>query len=92
VYRLLQAPRDEEAEEEEDEASLIAQAEALVDLERLNGVETRFPTSTLRVEESNYDNNSDYDNDDNGDDTNAGDEMQAYQMDVDEFRRSFGER
>lgn len=70
-----QAKREEEAEEG-DEASLIAQADALADLERLNGVETRFPISTVRVEEGDYDNSSDYDNDDGGDDGNAGDEMQ----------------
>ena len=46
----------------------------------------------LRVEKSDYDNGSDYDNDDDGGDANTGDEIQPYQMDVDGFRRCFGER
>ena len=79
---------EEQEEEEEDEDSLIAQAEALADLERLNGVEPSIPISTLRVEESDTDNDSD---EDEGHESNAPDERQPHQMDVDEFRRYFGE-
>ena len=39
--------RDGQEEVEEDEASLIAQAEALADLERLNGVEPGMLISSL---------------------------------------------
>jgi hypothetical protein len=82
--------QDGSNDHEEDEASLLAQAEALADLERLNGVEPSLPISTLRVEESDDDNGSDESEDD--DDSGAPDRNQPYQMDVDEFRRYFGER
>ena len=74
-------------EEEEDESSLIAQAEALADIERLNGVEPSIPISTLRIENSN--DISSYGGDEN--DVDASDKRQPYQMDVDEVRRYFGE-
>jgi hypothetical protein len=76
---------------EENEASLLAQAEALADLERFNGFEPSIPTSTLRVEESDDDGDSDED-EEGGDDSDALTEKQPYQMNVDEFRRYFGER
>lgn len=76
-------------EEEEDEASLMAQAEALADLERLNGVQSSIPISVLRLEESNDDTSSE---DDDGDNSDTPAASQPYQMDVDAFRRYFGER
>jgi hypothetical protein len=75
-------------QEEEDEASLMAQAEALADLERLNGVQSSIPISALRVE-SDDDTSSEVDESDNSDTPDA---SQPYQMDVDAFRRYFGER
>ena len=79
---------EKQEEEEEDEDSLIAQSEALADLERLNGVEPSIPISTLRMEKSDTDDDSDEDEDHN---SNPPDEWQSCQMDVDEFRRYFGE-
>ncbi len=79
---------EDEAEEEEDEASLLAQAEALADLERLNGVEPSIPISTFRDQDSDNEGDS---NDEEGDDANQPEEKQPYEMDVDEFRRYFGE-
>ena len=84
---------DDQEEVEEDEASFIAQAEALADLERLNGVEPSIPISSLRLHGSEQGSSSDGDNDyGQDDDDGAPDERQLFEMDVDEFRRFFGER
>lgn len=81
----------EEDKAEENEDSLLAQAEALADLERLNGFEPSIPISILRVEESDDGGDSDED-EEGGDDSDVSAEKQPYQMSVDEFRRYFGER
>ena len=78
----------DDQEEEEDEASLLAQAEALADLERLNGLEPSIPISTLREQDSDNEIDS---CDEDADDEEQPEERQPYQMDVDEFRRYFGE-
>jgi hypothetical protein len=79
----------DQEEDEEDEASLMAQAEALADLERLNDIEPSIPISALRVEKR--DDNISLDTD-QVDDADASDATQPYQMDVDGFRRYFGEQ
>ena len=83
------ANRVGQEEDDEDDDSLIAQAEALADLERLNGVEPGIPISILRIDES--DTTDDDSGEDDGHDSSNSDESQPYQMDVDGFRRHFGE-
>ena len=75
-------------DEEEDEASLLAQAEALADLERLNGVEPSITISALREQDSDDEDNSDHERSDGSDQS---EDRQPCDMDVDEFRSNFGE-
>ena len=83
-------PEEEEAEAAKAEAALLAEIEAIADLERLNGVAPDSADSMLANLSSRLNVDSDAEKDDAG--SNDDDEQaDASCLDVDTFRKTFGE-